>query len=109
MKSTTQSAKSQTLLPAKHIRMPAEISAAMTNQTSKGKKHYKARKIYIGKAEASLMRVLVTTLSIVGMTLTANAAPRGYSIPTIDLAGETNRQVIVDREPGQYLGHPTTV
>ena len=27
----------------------------------------------------------------------------------IDLAGETNRQVIVDREKGQYLGHPTTV
>jgi hypothetical protein len=26
-----------------------------------------------------------------------------------DLAGEKQRQVIVDREPGQYLGHPTTV
>jgi len=35
--------------------------------------------------------------------------PRGYSIPTIDLAQQTHRQVIVDREPGQYLGHPTTV
>lgn len=35
--------------------------------------------------------------------------PRGFSIPQIDLAGETTRQVIVDREPGQYLGHPTTV
>lgn len=35
--------------------------------------------------------------------------PRGYSIPLIDLAGDTRRQVIVDREPGQYLGHPTTV
>ena len=34
---------------------------------------------------------------------------RGYSIPTIDLAGETTRQVQVDREAGQYLGHPTTV
>jgi hypothetical protein len=33
----------------------------------------------------------------------------GYTIPTIDLAGEKHRQVIVDREPGQYLGHPTTV
>ena len=32
-----------------------------------------------------------------------------YTIPTIDLAHETHRQVIVDREPGQYLGHPTTV
>ena len=35
--------------------------------------------------------------------------PRGYSIPLIDLAGETHRQVVVDKEPGQYLGHPTTV
>ncbi|MFH5833661.1 sialidase family protein [Halalkalibaculum sp. DA384] len=34
---------------------------------------------------------------------------RGYNIPLIDLAGETDRQVIVDREEGQYLGHPTTV
>ncbi|MHC5022591.1 MAG: sialidase family protein [Planctomycetota bacterium] len=35
--------------------------------------------------------------------------PRGYSIPLVDLAGESSRQTIVDREPGQYLGHPTTV
>lgn len=42
--------------------------------------------------------------------LVHSASPsRGYSIPLIDLSGETNRQVIVDREPGQYLGHPTTV
>ncbi|MAE76562.1 MAG: glycosyl hydrolase [Planctomycetes bacterium] len=34
---------------------------------------------------------------------------RGYSIPVIDLASETHRQVIIDREEGQYLGHPTTV
>lgn len=34
---------------------------------------------------------------------------RGYTIPLIDLAHETHRQVVVDREPGQYLGHPTTV
>ncbi len=31
------------------------------------------------------------------------------SIPIIDLNNETSRQVIVDREDGQYLGHPTTV
>ena len=35
--------------------------------------------------------------------------PPGYTIPTIDLAAEKHRQIIVDREPGQYLGHPTTV
>jgi hypothetical protein len=34
---------------------------------------------------------------------------RGYSIPLIDLAAQTERQIVVDREPGQYLGHPTTV
>ena len=27
----------------------------------------------------------------------------------IDLAYDTHRQVVVDREPGQYLGHPTTL
>jgi len=36
--------------------------------------------------------------------LSASAAP-----PMMDLANDTARQVIVDREPGQYLGHPTTV
>lgn len=35
--------------------------------------------------------------------------PKDYSIPLIDLAGETHRQIIVDKEQGQYLGHPTTV
>jgi len=34
---------------------------------------------------------------------------RGYSIPIIDLAREVERQVVVDKESGQYLGHPTTV
>lgn len=33
---------------------------------------------------------------------------RGYTIPLLDLAGDTFRQSVVDREPGQYLGHPTT-
>jgi hypothetical protein len=38
-----------------------------------------------------------------------DAPPRGYSIPVIDLASETNRDVIVDREQGRYLGHVSTV
>jgi hypothetical protein len=37
------------------------------------------------------------------------APNRGYTIPIVDLANEKQRQVIVDIEPGQYLGHPTTV
>lgn len=32
-----------------------------------------------------------------------------YSIPFIDLDQDTKRQVVVDREDGQYLGHVTTV
>jgi hypothetical protein len=45
-----------------------------------------------------------------GQTLkTQGLPPKGYSIPVIDLSQETGRQVIVDKEPGQYLGHPTTV
>jgi hypothetical protein len=42
-------------------------------------------------------------------SLSAAEPPRGYSIPLVDLAGQTERQVIVDREQGQYLGHPTTL
>ena len=33
----------------------------------------------------------------------------GYTIPIADISSEKERQVIVDREPGQYLGHPTTL
>lgn len=33
----------------------------------------------------------------------------GYTIPIVDISAETARQVIVDREKDQYLGHPTTV
>jgi hypothetical protein len=31
------------------------------------------------------------------------------TIPAIDLDADTDRQVVVDRQPGQYLGHVTTV
>jgi hypothetical protein len=53
----------------------------------------------------------ITSLSISAEKLVKAPEPqrRGYSIPTIDLAGQTFRQTIVDREKGQYLGHPTTV
>ncbi|MBC8356924.1 MAG: exo-alpha-sialidase [Planctomycetes bacterium] len=47
-----------------------------------------------------------------GVAFDANAAeplPAAYTIPTIDLADQKQRQVVVDREAGQYLGHPTTV
>ena len=36
-------------------------------------------------------------------------AKRGYSIPIVDFSKVSDMQTIVDREPGQYLGHVTTV
>ncbi len=57
----------------------------------------------------------LTILALAGITRApaalgqAPAPGRGYSVPVIDLSADTARQVIVDREPGQYLGHPTTV
>lgn len=44
-----------------------------------------------------------------GLAEPTGAVSRGFSIPQVDLAGQTDRQVVVDREQGQYLGHPTTV
>lgn len=57
------------------------------------------------------LAILVCCLAGTGSALVGEKAnkPRGYSIPLIDLASETHRQVVVDKEPGQYLGHPTTV
>ena len=48
-------------------------------------------------------------IPVCGLADDKPSVPRGYSIPLDDLATETQRQVIVDREPGQYLGHPTTL
>ena len=45
--------------------------------------------------------------------LTASLAAQdplpGFTIPQVDLSAQKERQVVVDREEGQYLGHPTTV
>ena len=63
--------------------------------------------------KAFLLFFSVALICLAGIGDASNAQsklqPRGYSIPLIDLSAETQRQVIVDREPGQYLGHPTTV
>ncbi len=45
---------------------------------------------------------------IVPKGLKTKLAP-GYSIPIVDISQEKHRQIIVDREAGQYLGHPTTL
>lgn len=54
----------------------------------------------------------VCLLALAGNTGAAevpNPAVRGYTVPVLDVSGDITRRVIVDRRPGQYLGHPTTV
>lgn len=41
--------------------------------------------------------------------LSIAAAAQAEAPRYVDLAGDARRQVVVDREAGQYLGHPTTV
>lgn len=42
--------------------------------------------------------------------LQTDPLPRSFAgIPLIDLNQDVSRQVVVDKEPQQYLGHPTTV
>lgn len=54
------------------------------------------------------MRILPLLLLAAATPSQARQAA-GYTIPTLDLAADRGRQVVVDREPGLYLGHPTTV
>jgi len=59
--------------------------------------------------------ILFLSVVLIAASACAKSAPpagpvsRGYTIPLLDLAAESGRQIVVDREPGQYLGHPTTV
>jgi hypothetical protein len=46
---------------------------------------------------------------MLGFLFVASVAPGLEGPRFIDLAGQKDRQTIIDREPGQYLGHPTTV
>lgn len=43
------------------------------------------------------------------LSLLFAALPQTPVPQALDLAADSARQVLVDREPGQYLGHPTTV
>jgi hypothetical protein len=59
-----------------------------------------------------MIRLLVVACALCFSLLSPAASAevsRGYSIPVIDLDDQAARQVVVDREAGQYLGHPTTV
>ena len=51
----------------------------------------------------------IHTLSMDGDLVPAYKRKKNFSIPAIDLSGEKDRQIIIDKEANQYLGHPTTV
>jgi hypothetical protein len=50
-----------------------------------------------------------TAASPIADTVRQRSRHRVITIPTLDVAGERQRQVVVESVPGQYLGHPTTV
>lgn len=53
--------------------------------------------------------IIFLLVSFFTLSLIAQVKSEPYlKIPLIDLNNETFRQVVVDREEGQYLGHPTT-
>jgi hypothetical protein len=54
------------------------------------------------------MRIILL-IALCACLAAGQGSRKGYSIPLLDLSHERHRQVNVDREPGQYLGHPTTV
>ena len=52
---------------------------------------------------------LLWALCFLGLSSeTIGDLPKGYTIPVVDLASEQG-VITVDREAGQYLGHPTAV
>lgn len=58
--------------------------------------------------ESVKMKIKLLALLLVVMCAPV-ARAQSEPIRFVDLSAETKRQVVVDREPGQYLGHPTTV
>jgi hypothetical protein len=52
---------------------------------------------------------MLLVLAAMVVASSGQGVSRGFSIPQLDVAFEAERQVVVDREAGQYLGHPTTV
>ncbi|HOC19098.1 MAG TPA: sialidase family protein [Vicinamibacterales bacterium] len=56
-----------------------------------------------------LRAAFAAALATAAVIAQSPAPPPPRGLRTLDLSADTARQVIVDREPGQYLGHPTTV
>ena len=53
------------------------------------------------------MHCSIVILAVLAILVIAEELKNGYPA-TLDLDDQGYRQVVVDREAGQYLGHPTT-
>jgi len=53
--------------------------------------------------------LIIKELSMNGDLIPAYRRTKNFSIPYLDISGETNRQIVIDEEANQYLGHPTTL
>lgn len=51
----------------------------------------------------------LAVLIAAGVSAPVFGEDKAFTVPTIDLDNQAGRQVVVDREKGQYLGHPTTL
>jgi len=58
--------------------------------------------------EPQRARIQISEFAASGNLYTVSSLPHKYSIPIIDISGEKQRQVIVDKEEELYLGHPST-
>src|SRR5262245_16629894 len=56
----------------------------------------------------SLLALLVSPFAWTAALADDGLTP-AFTLPLIDLNDAAQRQVVVDREKGQYLGHPTTL
>ena len=56
-----------------------------------------------------MMRIISVTLLVGAWTVCGESGQDRVSLPLIDLQQRERHHVVVDREDGQYLGHPTTL
>jgi arylsulfatase A-like enzyme len=89
----------------RNLRRDADAAGRQARATTNDPRPFESSKL--GSCKLAPVKAIYIFF-LVALPLTA-AQPQGYTIPTIDISGETHRQVIVDREPGQYLGHPSTL
>jgi len=61
------------------------------------------------RVDSLLLAVAIALLAISPLRAEPREGLDEVTIPFIDLSDETQRQVVVDREKGQYLGHPSTL